>query len=38
MVKHSKIVYIIGSIIIGIITILGRLGGLILGGVIDGTT
>ena len=38
MVKHSKIVYIIGSIIIGIITILGILGGLILGGVIDGTT
>ncbi len=38
MVKHSKLVYVIGSIIIGIITILGILGGLILGGVIDGTT
>jgi len=38
VVKHSKLVYIIGSIIIGIVAILAIFGGLILSGVIDGTT
>ena len=37
MIKQSKSVYIIGSIIIGIISILGILAGLILGGVLDST-
>lgn len=35
MIKQSKAVYIIGSIIIGIVTILGILAGLIFGGVLD---
>jgi hypothetical protein len=34
MIKQSKAVYIIGSIIIGIVTILGILAGLIFGGVL----
>ncbi len=38
MIKQSKFVYIIGSIIIGIVSVLGVVGGLILGGVIDGST
>ena len=37
MVKNSKLVYVIGSIIIGIVSILGILAGLIFGGVLDST-
>ena len=35
MIKQSRAVYIIGSIIIGIVSILGILAGLIFGGVLD---
>ena len=35
--KQSKLVYVVGSVIIGIIAVLGILAGLIFGGVIDGT-